>query len=289
MLFRSRIDIDGFYDDVLDWDDETRDSIRNLPFDEEEFAKSIGTTLAGAEKAYSVNERLWTRPACDVNGILSGYTGEGAKTVLPANAMAKVSFRLVADQNPQRVFDLMRAHVAKVAPEGVTVRVEELHSGMPWRAQLSGKLKEAATTALIKAFGVAPVLAGEGEDAGSVSAPKAEAPKPAAPKAEAAPAPAPTPAPAPAGPGPPRSPPESGPGYPPRLRTPAPRSMGPRGPALASTSSPPPRTLQSCRRHPLRWLSAMPTAVHSGSHHHRPGVPPEQRRGRGPRTCDSVS
>lgn len=157
-----RIDIDGFYDDVLDWDDETRDSIRNLPFDEEEFAKSIGTTLAGAEKAYSVNERLWTRPACDVNGILSGYTGEGAKTVLPANAMAKVSFRLVADQNPQRVFDLMRAHVAKVAPEGVTVRVEELHSGMPWRAQLSGKLEEAATTALIKAFGAAPVLAGEG-------------------------------------------------------------------------------------------------------------------------------
>ena len=157
-----RIDIDGFYDDVLDWDDETRDSIRNLPFDEEEFATSIGTTLAGAEKAYSVNERLWTRPACDVNGILSGYTGEGAKTVLPANAMAKVSFRLVADQNPQRVFDLMRAHVAKVAPEGVTVRVEELHSGMPWRAQLSGKLEEAATTALIKAFGAAPVLAGEG-------------------------------------------------------------------------------------------------------------------------------
>ena len=97
-----------------------------------------------------------------MNGILSGYTGEGAKTVLPANAMAKVSFRLVADQNPQRVFDLMRAHVAKVAPEGVTVRVEELHSGMPWRAQLSGKLEEAATTALIKAFGAAPVLAGEG-------------------------------------------------------------------------------------------------------------------------------
>jgi acetylornithine deacetylase/succinyl-diaminopimelate desuccinylase-like protein len=97
-----------------------------------------------------------------VNGILSGYTGEGAKTVLPSKAMAKVSFRLVADQDPRRVYDLLRAHVAKVTPEGVTARVEELHSGKPWRAQLDGKLKEAATTALVKAFGAAPVLAGEG-------------------------------------------------------------------------------------------------------------------------------
>lgn len=157
-----RIAIDGFYDDVLDWDDETRDGIRSLPFDEEDFAALVGATLAGGETAYSVLERLWTRPTCEVNGMLSGYTGEGAKTVLPRKAMAKVSFRLVADQDPRRVYELLRAHVAKVAHAGVTVRVEELHSGMPWRAQLSGKLKEAATTALMKAFGAAPVLAGEG-------------------------------------------------------------------------------------------------------------------------------
>ena len=157
-----RIAISGFYDDVLDWDDETRHGIRSLPFDEEELAASVGATLAGGEKAYSVPERLWIRPACDVNGILSGYTGEGAKTVLPAKAMAKVSFRLVADQDPQRVYELVRAHVAKVAPEGVTVRVEEFHGGKPWQAQLSDKLKAAATAALMKAFGAAPVLAGEG-------------------------------------------------------------------------------------------------------------------------------
>ena len=157
-----RIAIDGFYDDVLDWDDETRDGIRSLPFDEEEYAESVGASLAGGEQAYSVLERQWTRPTCEVNGVLSGYTGEGAKTVIPQKAMAKLSFRLVADQNPQRVYEQVRAHVAKVAPEGVTVRVEERHYGIPWRAKLSGKFKEAATVALKKAFGAEPVLAGEG-------------------------------------------------------------------------------------------------------------------------------
>ena len=157
-----RIAIDGFYDDVLDWDAETRDGIRSLPFDEEDFASSVGAVLAGGEKEFSVPERLWIRPTCEVNGLLSGYTGEGAKTVLPSKAMAKVSFRLVADQNPDRVYELVRAHVDKVTPAGVTTRVEELHGGMPWRAQLTHHLKEAATTALMKAFGAAPVLAGEG-------------------------------------------------------------------------------------------------------------------------------
>ena len=159
---QGRIAIDGFYDDVLDWDRETRDAIRDLPFDEDDFAKSLGASPEGGERGYSVLERLWIRPTCEVNGLLSGYTGEGAKTVLPAEAMAKVSFRLVSDQNPQRVAELFRAHVASVTPPGVTVTVEQFHGGMPWRAQLDGRLKEAATSALLKAFGSAPVLAGEG-------------------------------------------------------------------------------------------------------------------------------
>jgi acetylornithine deacetylase/succinyl-diaminopimelate desuccinylase-like protein len=157
-----RIAIEGFYDDVLDWDTETRDGIRELPFDEEEFAEALGAAPVGGEPGYSIPERLWIRPTCEVNGLLSGYTGEGAKTVLPAEAMAKISFRLVADQNPQRAAELFRAHIASVTPPGVTVTIEELHGGMPWRAQLDGRLKEAATAALLKAFGAAPVLAGEG-------------------------------------------------------------------------------------------------------------------------------
>ena len=159
---QGRIGIEGFYDDVLEWDQETRDAIRDLPFDEDDFAKSLGALPAGGEPSYSIPERLWIRPTCEVNGLLSGYTGEGAKTVLPAEAMAKVSFRLVSDQNPQRVAELFRAHLASVTPPGVTVTVEELPGGMPWRARLDGRLKEAATSALLKAFGSAPVLAGDG-------------------------------------------------------------------------------------------------------------------------------
>ena len=159
---QGHITIDGFYDDVLDWDTETRDAIRDLPFDEDDFEKSLGASPVGGEPGYSIPERLWIRPTCEVNGLLSGYTGEGAKTVLPAESMAKVSFRLVSDQNPQRVAELFRAHVASVTPPGVTVTVEQFHGGMPWRAQLDGHLKEAASSALLKAFGSAPVLAGEG-------------------------------------------------------------------------------------------------------------------------------
>ena len=159
---QGHITIDGFYDDVLDWDTETRDAIRDLPFDEEDFEESLGASPVGGEPGYSIPERLWIRPTCEVNGLLSGYTGEGAKTVLPAESMAKVSFRLVSDQNPQRVAELFRAHVASVTPPGVTVTVEQFHGGMPWRAQLDSRLKEAASSALLKAFGSAPVLAGEG-------------------------------------------------------------------------------------------------------------------------------
>ena len=159
---KGRITIDGFYDDVADWDAETREAIRGLPFDEEAFAASVDAELTGGEQGYSVLERLWIRPTCDVNGMLSGYTGEGAKTVLPGTAMAKVSFRLVPDQSPERVAELFRAHIDRVTPAGVTVRVEELHGGMPWRARLDGRLEDAATSALVKAFGTAPVLVGEG-------------------------------------------------------------------------------------------------------------------------------
>jgi len=157
-----RIRIDGFYDDVLDWDDATRESIRGLPFDEERFRREVGAPSLSGEAGYSVLERLWIRPTCEVNGLLSGYTGEGAKTVLPAKAMAKVSFRLVPDQTPERVAELFLSHLERVAPDGVRVRVEELHGGNPWRADPEGPLFDAASTALKEAFGRAPVLAGEG-------------------------------------------------------------------------------------------------------------------------------
>lgn len=159
---RGHIAIPGFYDDVVDWDADTRAAIRGLEFDEERFRADVGAPALAGEEGYSTLERLWIRPTCEVNGLLSGYTGEGAKTVLPARAMAKVSFRLVPDQTPGRVAELVEAHVKKVAPSGVRVRVVELHGGRPWRANPSGPLFDAASRALEEAFGRAPVLVGEG-------------------------------------------------------------------------------------------------------------------------------
>ncbi len=156
------IAIPGFYDKVREWPAEVRTQMKALPFDDEHFRAETGSPALGGEKGYTVLERLWTRPTCEVNGLLSGYTGEGAKTVLPSKAMAKVSCRLVPDQDPADIEKLMKAHVAKVAPKGVTVTVTHLHGGRPWRAELNGPLFDAARRALAAAFGREPVITGEG-------------------------------------------------------------------------------------------------------------------------------
>jgi acetylornithine deacetylase/succinyl-diaminopimelate desuccinylase-like protein len=157
-----RVAIEGFYDHVVEWGDEIREEIRALPFDEEAFREGVGAPALNGEAGWSVLERLWIRPTCEVNGLLSGWTGEGAKTVLPAEAMAKISFRLVPDQDPDRMIELLRTHMESVAPEGVTVEVAELHGGRPWKADPTGPLFDAAATALKEAFGADPVRVGEG-------------------------------------------------------------------------------------------------------------------------------
>ena len=154
--------VPGFYDDVLDWDDETRAEIRKLPHDDGAYRAELGVGALAGEEGYSTLERLWIRPTCDVNGMLCGYTGEGAKTVLPNRAMAKVSFRLVPDQTPAKVRALFQEHVARVAPKGVRVEVKELHGGRPWRAKIEGAPFEAAARALEQTFGKRPVLMGGG-------------------------------------------------------------------------------------------------------------------------------
>jgi acetylornithine deacetylase/succinyl-diaminopimelate desuccinylase-like protein len=154
--------IDGFYDDVRDWGKPAREAIAKLPFDDKHFLAEVGAPALGGEKGFTTLEKLWARPTCEVNGLLSGYTGEGAKTVLPAKAMAKVSCRLVPDQDPEKIKKLMQAHVTKVAPKGVTVTVEHLHGGRPWRNEPKGKFFEAARDALREAWGREPVVTGEG-------------------------------------------------------------------------------------------------------------------------------
>jgi acetylornithine deacetylase/succinyl-diaminopimelate desuccinylase-like protein len=159
---RGRVAIPGFYDRVVEIDDAERRMIAGLPFEEENLRKEVGAPKLGGEAGYGPLERVWVRPTLDVNGLLSGYTGEGAKTVLPCRAMAKVSMRLVPDQDHQEIERLFTEHVKSLAPEGVTVEVEALHGGQPWFAAPSGPVFEAARRALAKAYGRDPVTIREG-------------------------------------------------------------------------------------------------------------------------------
>jgi acetylornithine deacetylase/succinyl-diaminopimelate desuccinylase-like protein len=159
---RGHVAIPGFYDRVRDWTREERDQVRTLPFDEETFRRETGAPSLNGESGFTTLERIWARPTCEVNGLLSGYTGEGAKTVLPSVAMAKVSCRLVPDQDPAEIERLLTAHIERVAPHEVRVNVTHLHGGKPWRAKLDGPLYDAARRALAAAFGREPVIVGEG-------------------------------------------------------------------------------------------------------------------------------
>lgn len=156
-----KVAIDGFYDDV---DDARvfREQLSRLPWKDEEFLAETGSPALNGEQSYTTLERLLVRPTVEVNGLLSGYTGEGSKTVLPAHAMLKVSCRIVPNQNPDRIAELMRKHIEKVTPPGVTVTVKYLHGGKPWRANVEGPLYEAGSVAMEKAFGKRPVFAGTG-------------------------------------------------------------------------------------------------------------------------------
>jgi acetylornithine deacetylase/succinyl-diaminopimelate desuccinylase-like protein len=159
---KGRIAIKGFYDKVRKWPKAERDGIRKLPFKDRTFLHETGSPALGGEDGFGTLERIWMRPTCEVNGQLSGYTGEGAKTVLPSKAMAKVSCRLVPDQDPDQIARLFKAHVKRVAPKGVKVDVTYIHGGKPWKAELEGPLYDAARVALRAAFGRDPVIVGEG-------------------------------------------------------------------------------------------------------------------------------
>jgi acetylornithine deacetylase/succinyl-diaminopimelate desuccinylase-like protein len=157
-----RIAIPGFYDRVRELTREQRDAIAALPFQEEGLREEVGAPALGGEQGFGSVERIWARPTLDVNGLLSGYTGEGAKTVLPARAMAKVSMRLVPDQDYKEIERIFIDHVKSLAPEGVTVEVEALHGGQPWFAEPEGRVFDAAKRALARAYGKDPVMIREG-------------------------------------------------------------------------------------------------------------------------------
>ena len=159
---RGKITIPGFYDKVRKLTAAERRSIKALPHSDETFRRSIKAPELAGEKGFSTLERLWTRPTLDINGLWGGFSGEGAKTVIPATAHAKISMRLVPDQNSTAITKLVMAHLKKIAPPSVKVKVRNLHGGEAWLASTDHPALRAAGRALERSFGKTPVFMREG-------------------------------------------------------------------------------------------------------------------------------
>ena len=157
-----RITVPGFYDAVRKMGESEKAMIRDLPFDEAAFIKESGAPVAFGEKGFTTYERISARPTLDVNGIWGGYQGEGSKTVLPSFAAAKVSMRLVADQDPTRLFEAFATYVKKLAPAGVTVVVKDLHGAQPFLTEHDDPRLQAAYRALARAWTKKPAMIREG-------------------------------------------------------------------------------------------------------------------------------
>jgi acetylornithine deacetylase/succinyl-diaminopimelate desuccinylase-like protein len=156
------IQIDDFYEDVAELSDEDREAYQKLPFHEDEYKENLGLKALDGEKGYSTLERASARPTLDVNGLWSGYQGEGAKTVLPAMAGAKVSMRLVPDQDPKTIAKLFKKQVEALAPDTVKVTVTEHHGGHPAITDLSFYGMQAASEAFKEVYNKEPLFSREG-------------------------------------------------------------------------------------------------------------------------------
>jgi acetylornithine deacetylase/succinyl-diaminopimelate desuccinylase-like protein len=157
-----RIKIPGFYDKVRELAPEERAEFAKLPFKDSKYRKDLGAPKLFGETGYSTLERVWARPTFEVNGLLGGFTGEGAKTVIPAVAMAKVSMRLVPNQDPDKIAELFEAYVKKIAPKTVEAKVTRMHGGKPWMTDFDNTFVQAAGRAIQKGFGKEPVFNREG-------------------------------------------------------------------------------------------------------------------------------
>ena len=157
-----RIHLPGFYDDVRTLTDADRADLAALPFDEDVYRTELGLAALVGEVGFTTLERRGARPTLDVNGIWGGFQGEGAKTIIPAHAHAKVSCRLVSAQDPGRIFESFKAYVSDVAPPGVTVTVQDLGGGFPSLTPTDHPATQAAARALEATFGRAPLYIREG-------------------------------------------------------------------------------------------------------------------------------
>ena len=152
-----RINVPGFYDDVLDLTVEDRQAIARVPFDQEAYIAQLGVPDVFGEEGYSVRENLWARPTLELNGIWGGYQGGGIKTVLPSEARAKITCRLVANQTPDQIYALMAAHIHSLCPKGLRVSVERLPgSANPFLVPRGHNGTAAVSEVLSTLYGKAP-------------------------------------------------------------------------------------------------------------------------------------
>jgi acetylornithine deacetylase/succinyl-diaminopimelate desuccinylase-like protein len=154
--------IEGFYDDVQEIDDATRASWSSLGFDDKAFLADVGLSIPAGEKDRSVLEQTWSRPTCEINGMTGGYTGNGFKTVIPAKASAKISFRLVANQEPVKIRDAFRAHVRARIPADCSVEFIEHGGGRAIAVPTDGKFLQQARAALADEWGRQALLRASG-------------------------------------------------------------------------------------------------------------------------------
>src|SRR6185503_11201435 len=153
----NHITIPGFYDKVVDLSDAERAALNNAPYNETEYKTDLGVDELWGEKGYTTFERTGTRPTLEVNGIWGGYTGEGAKTVLPSKAHAKISMRLVPNQHSDAITALFTAHFQKIAPKSVKVKVTPHHGGEPVVTPTDSVAYRAAQKAIAESFGKEPI------------------------------------------------------------------------------------------------------------------------------------
>ncbi len=153
----NRITIPGFYEDVAEATAEERALMARAPFDEKEYKQELGVQDLWGETGFTTNERTGIRPTLEVNGIWGGYTGEGAKTVLPSKAYAKISARLVPNQSSEKITNLLLSYFRKIAPASVTVHAELHHGGEPYMTPINSKGYQAAAKAIETTFGKTPI------------------------------------------------------------------------------------------------------------------------------------
>lgn len=153
----NHIAIPGFYDDVQSLTETEREQLNKAPYDEEEYKKDLGVEELWGEQGYTTIERTGVRPTLEVNGIWGGYIGEGAKTVLPSKAYAKISMRLVPNQQSGKITELFKEHFERIAPKNVKVKVTEHHGGEPVVTPTDGVAFRAAEKAIEESFGKKPI------------------------------------------------------------------------------------------------------------------------------------